>query len=188
MSVIVKQAIQGELCEWFKTITGGSNIFIQSQPQPVGEEEAPRPTGLYGSVNVVTIISQGATDSITYQNQMLPDVDLIETVEGHRLMQVSINAFRQGAFDLINLIYNKLQRTSSIEHFNSINLGYVSRSEIRNVDIPSSGGLEERHQFDLFLHTVATDSEIVTAIETLNIIGKTGGGSTVINLNLENAE
>lgn len=185
--IILKEAITGDLCEWFNTLTGG--IFIQSNPQPDNDiEETPRPLGLYGSVNVVTISSRGNTDRITYINQGSPDSDLTESIEGHRLLQISVNTFRRGAFDLINLLYNKLQGSPTIEHFNSIQLGFVSRSEIRDITIPSSGGLEERHQFDLFLHTVASDEDIVTCIESLNIIGKTGGGEPVILINLENAE
>lgn len=186
--IILKEAITGDLCDWFFQITGQTFIQANPQSQNVDGEETPRPQGLYGSVNIVSIQSQGISDRVTQVNQVLPDLDLSETVEGHRLLVVSVNAFRDGAFDLINLVYNKLQRTSTIEHFNSIELSFVSRSEVRDVTIPSSGGLEERHQFDLFLHTVATDQEIVTSIETLRIIGKTGGGLTVIDLNLENAE
>lgn len=179
---LIKEAIIGDLCAWFFERTG--EVFIQAQPAPTGVEEAPRPTGLYGMVNIVTSVAQGATDRVTLVDQVAPDLDLVETVEGHRLLQVSINTFRQGAFDLISSVYTKVQATRTVEHFNEIGLGYAGRSEIRDVTIPSGGGLEARHQFDLFLHTVASDTDIILAIEALGIIGKTGGGLTVIDLTL----
>lgn len=184
--IILKESLMGDLCEWFATITG--ELFIQANPQPQNPsgEETPGPVGLFGMVNIISITDVGNTDRVTYENEVTPGLDLIETVGGHRLLVVSINAFRDGAFDLINLVYNKLQRTSTIEHFNSIQLGYVSRSEIRDVTIPASGGLEERHQFDLVLHTVATDEEIVSSIESLQIIGTNANGQNIASLNIQN--
>ena len=185
--IILKEAITGDLCAWFATLTAG--IFIQANPQPDSDiEETPRPTGLYGTVNIVTLGSAGATDRVTYTNQVLPDLDLAETIEGHRLLHISINTFRRGAFDLINSLYTKLGFTRTLEHFDLINMGYVRRSGIRDLTIPMGGGREERHQFDLFLHTVASDQDVVTCIETLRITGETGDGTPVVDINLEDVE
>jgi hypothetical protein len=178
---LIKEVIQGDLCAWFASLTG--QLFIQGLPQPEGEQDAPRPTVAYGMVRVLTV-SQLGHDRVTLQNQDAPDLDLIETVSGQRLVQVSINTYRDGAFDLINNIYGKLMLTRTIEHFNEINLGFVRRSEIRDLSALSSGSLEERHQFDLFLHAAASDTDVITAIESLNIIGRTYDYDEVININL----
>ena len=175
---IVKQSIQDILCILFNDITG--ILFIHANPQPDIEvpiddpiPDTPRPQGLYGSVNIINIVSQGEADGREKEN-VGQDVEI--TTRGHRLLQISINTYRVGAFDLINRLYNALQRNSTIEYLLAATLGYSRRSDIRDVTIPSGGRLEERYQFDLFLFAVATDEEIVLAIEslTLTTIGDNG--------------
>lgn len=188
--IIIKQAIQDALCILFNNITG--TLFIHANPQPDVEiplgdtvTDTPRPQGLYGTVNIINILDQGVADGV---EQIDSGQDLQVITRGHRLMQISINTFRPGAFDLLNRLYNALQRNSTIEYLLAATLGYNRRSDIRDVTIPTGGRLEERYQFDLFLFTVATDEEIVLAIESLTItaIGDNGTQQFTFDIEVDN--
>lgn len=181
---ILKEAIEGDLCEWFFTLTGVP--FIQANPQPQTDQapdeepvDTPRPKGAYGTVNILTVNETGAADRVVTEDQETdPDIDF--TVSGHRLIMVSVNCFRRTAFDTINFLYTAMQRNSSMEYFASRGLGYQSRSEIRDVTVASGGSLEERHQFDLFIYAVASDEEIVLAIESLTVSGVIDNGANIV--------
>lgn len=164
-----KDAIQSELCTLFNTITE-DNSFVQSDPRPAGVVNTPRVQGLYGNVNIANISQIGSGDYRSNENITNgANIDLLQKVEGQRLMRVSVNTYRQGAFDLMNRIYNALQRDSTIEYLTNRLLGYSTRSDIRDLSTIIGTGLEERYQMDLFLFTVATDEEIVYAIDSLTI-------------------
>lgn len=180
---ILKEAIQGDLCERFLAITGVP--FIQANPQPLSAGGDPdlevvdttRPKGTYGTVNILNINDTGIADRVDYENEV---DDVNAKISGHRLIQVSINVFRREAFDVLNKLYTALQRPSSIEYFASRGLGYQSRSDVRDVTLPSGGSLEERYQMDLFIYKVATDEEIVLAIDSLTVSGVIDSGAQIV--------
>lgn len=181
--ILLKEVIQADLCTLFNTITG--EVFIQGNPQPVGEVNTPSPTGLYGMVNILNMTETGITDFREYENQVGPEVDLLEKISGGRRIQVSINTYRQGAFNLISFLYTALQRNATLEYLTARSLGYGNRSDIRDLSTLSGPGLEERYQMDLFLFTVASDQDIVYAIQSLTITAIADNGTQQFTYDIE---
>lgn len=139
-------------------------------------QNAPRPVNPYCTVNTISIITTG-NDWVTHDNEVGPDTDLEETIQGLRLVTFSINFFKTGAYDNAALVYSALQRTSASQYFKSLNMGFSNRSNIRNVTLEVDAALEQRTQFDLDMYTTATDNEVVYAIEKTNVIVNTYNGT-----------
>lgn len=185
-----REAITGDLCEWFFGLTGVP--FIQANPQTItyeGQETASvKPQGLFGSVALSTFTRIGNADD-SLQSNDIESIDIVETIVGWRETVVSIITYRSGAFDLLADVEIKLMRQSTRDYFKSVGLGFQSNSAIRNISSATSAGLEERYQLDLKLITCVSDQDIITSIQSLNVQGYVDSISTEnLRLDLQIAE
>ncbi|MCH8821335.1 hypothetical protein IID23_02305, partial [Patescibacteria group bacterium] len=112
---------------------------------------------------------QTGLDDVVYEDEVDPDEDLNETIEGQRLLILSINMHRNGSFDLASKVYTGLQSNLAIQYLNSVFLGFAGRSEIRDLAERIEGSTEQRYQFDLTLHAVSDFKSIVFAVKQIEI-------------------
>ena len=146
-------------------------------------QNAPRPEDSYASV-FVTPSSKTGYDDITYNNDLLQDLD--ETIEGHRQLNASINFFRDDAYLNASKFVTQLQSNTLIELFNNNNLGYAGVSEIRDISEVDKNLWEERTQLDLTFYALSNFTDTVIAIEEANVNGtaESGNNATDININI----
>lgn len=152
-------------------IVGTANFAIAAQqPQRPSQQSAPRPSGQYASVHIVSINKVGWEEEI-FENQPDPDLDLVSTRQGWREILYSLNFYREGSMDKALAVQIGLMRNSVLESITAAKLGLGQRSDARDISEALDAGWEERVQLDVVMFTVASDIDIVTAIEEVNISG-----------------
>ncbi len=159
MTVLVEE-IEGELTNLFSTITGLEFI--------VGDDNGPVPVGPYGMLRVTDMGPNGLWDEDRNENQAT-EPDIVETMVGNRQLMVSTNAYRGNARTELSKIISGLQRSSSTAWMNERKLSLATSSNIRNLSQLEEANMEQRAQVDIFINTTSTDSEVVTAIESITI-------------------
>ena len=147
------------------------------------QKDAPRPIGAYSDVEMVTITGIGWEQKSLENNSGDPDVT--ETLEGYREILMSINFYREEAMDTARMVRMALLRSSILSIFNGADIGLVSRTEVKDLSEPLEDGFEKRAQFDIVLSAIGTDTDIVRAIESVTISGKTEFGKLKSNFNIE---
>lgn len=153
-------------------IIGTAGFAIKAQqPQSPEQQSAPRPEGLYASVHIVSINKVGWEEE-TFENQPDPDLDLVSTRQGWREILYSLNFYRTNSMDAALAVQIGLMRNSVLESITAVKLGLGQRSDVRDISEALDSGWEERAQFDVTMTTVASDTDIVTAIEEVNIDGR----------------
>lgn len=134
------------------------------------KQNAPRPAGAYAVVDFLTSVNYG-WENITYENDTLTD-DLIENIEGLKLVTLSISFFRDSARNNAEKVRIGLLRQSVQSAFYALDVGLISRSEIRDIDESLEFGWEDRAQMDITISVSNTDSDTTPAIAAMTITGE----------------
>lgn len=145
------------------------NLIISSDFAIKANQNAPRLQTPHCSVHTMTIKSVGIEQKVLIDRIADPDLD--ETREGYREIMFSLNFYFDNAMDNAEQVKIGLTRNSILEFLKAADLGLANRSEVRAISEPLETGFEERAQFDFVLSAIGTDDDIITSIETLNIIG-----------------
>ncbi len=144
---------------------------------------APRPTGSYADVDMVTDRSIGWEQHELKDNT--GDNDITDTISGVREITMSINFYRDSALDNARKVRIALVRNSIQELFNAADLGLLLRSEVREISEPLENGWEERAQFDIGLSAVGSDSDIIKSILSVDMTGQYEKGGLIYNFTIE---
>lgn len=147
------------------------------------KQNAPRPTGVYATVGYLSTQRIGYSDRKLENN--IADPDLTETITGYREMMFSLSFYRAGCFDFAEQVRTSFEKQSILDLLNAAQLGFTSVSDVRDLSLALSSNWETRAQFDLILSTIASDSDIITAIETLDISGKYEVETLTYNFQIE---
>lgn len=173
--MLALSAVETVLVQLFGSITG--IVFI------IADQDAPRPLGQYGALRLLSVSRKG-WDSTTFENQSLPDLDLIENIKGLRTLTVSTNIYREDALQKIEDLSMLLQSSSSQSTMRKNGLGLGLMSESRNLDELLDNQTEQRAQIDIDFY-VASEAQLITsAIAAINITGthQYAGKSTPITV------
>ncbi len=146
-------------------------------------QNAPRPAGLYATVLTSSITKVGREQTEITDRTMDNDVD--QTIVGQRNMIFSINFYRDGAKDSAHASLIGLIRESIQSVIRKAGFGLGERSEIRSTTEALENGWEERAQFDLTLNTVATDTDLIYSILTVDIEGEFQSRGIKTNFTIE---
>jgi hypothetical protein len=141
------------------------------------------PDGAFATVNMSFDQNVG-WEQTTYENND-GDPDLTETVEGYRIITVSLNFYRKDSRDIARKYRTSLARESFRQLFTQANLGLLTRSEIRGISESLEDGWESRTQMDITLSAIGTDEEIVRSIESVDIMGEFQARELINNFNVE---
>lgn len=147
------------------------------------QQNAPRPSGAYGSVHLSSDTTLG-WEQKTYSANVDPDPDLTETIEGLRQLSYTLAFFRDSAIDNSRAVRTGLIRQSIHDMFNATKVGLTTREQILEISEPLENGWEERSQFDVVVNIVGTDSDVVRAIETYDIAGQFQSRGLVYDFNI----
>ena len=145
--------------------------FQKGAPRP----KAPTP---YSVVNLFNSAGIG-WDYSDYSNQEAPDVDLIETIKGNRMLSFSFNFYRTNAFDTAEKFRTLLHSESSLEFFNSAGLGLSTRSPIRFLDAEIAADWEERAQIDVDFNLINAETLVIRTIQSAEITAEYQAGGFV---------
>lgn len=160
--MILEETINKLLRDVINLLLGISEYTIKAK-----QKDAPRPKTPYGDVDIVSDLSIGWEQRNFVNNG--GDPDLTETIEGMREIMMSVNFYRDSAVDKARAVRTGLIRESIQEIFRAGKLGLIRRSDVREISEALENGWEERAQFDIVLSAVGSDSDIVRAIEAVNI-------------------
>lgn len=146
----------------------GSTVFImQNQNAQVP------PTGSFCVLNVLNVIKIGQ-DAAFYK--YLPITDKIqETIEGPRSLTISINFYRDSAFDQILQLQASLKKQRVTELLYKNGLSFQNVSDIRNLTGIISAKWEERYQMDVNFYVTSTYSEQLERIIKVPVKGNVDG-------------
>ena len=158
-----KTAISSLLCT-FVTDLVGQLCIIAEQPN------APRPKAptAYGTVHLFNSLGFG-WDAVAHANQADPAVDLIETIQGNRMLSFSFNFYRGEAFDVAEKFRTLLFSEYSAEFLKSSGLGLSARSAVRDLSTEISKNWEERAQLDVDFHVINVETLITRSIQSAEI-------------------
>lgn len=177
MSSYVEEAVN-------KLVRGLINSIVGVQEYAIpAEEDFPRPSGNYASVNT-NYIKQLGWD-VSELEDRTEDLDINNTITGLREIMLSINFYREGAKTDAHKFHIGLIRNSTIETLQAANLELSRRTEVRNISEKLENGWEKRAQLDLFLTTLVTDNEIIRSIESISINGEFETGVTSIPIEIK---
>lgn len=166
-----------------KLLRNTIDLLLSSEGYTIrAKQDAPRPSGPHADVNVTLVLKDG-TEEIKYENA--PDDKVLRATEGLREAMVSINFYREGAFDNAQLIHNRLVRHSVVTAFRSAGVGLIGRSDVRDITEPLENGFEERAQMDIFLSFVGKDNELINTIGSVNIQSSVEIGTVIYNSIIE---
>lgn len=148
------------------------------------QKDAPRPTGAYADVDFISDTGVG-WEQREYSDNPDPDVDLTETIQGYREIMMSIGFYRDSSIDNARRVRTRFIRESIQDLFRSAGIGMGVRSEVREISEALENGWEQRAQFDIVLHAIGTDSDIVRSIQSVDIAGAYEIHGVSYNFNIE---
>lgn len=161
--MILEEAINLLLRNSCDAILGTPGYFIRAK-----QKDAPRPVGSYGTIEFLDETPVGQ-EQIEKEDIADPSVDLNFTYTGARVIRFTVNTYRANALDNARRIRAGMCRTSNIQAFSSLGVGYNDVSVVRNITSPLSTNWEERGSLDVTLNTVSQDSEIIRSIQSVDL-------------------
>lgn len=145
-------------------------------------QDAPRPSGEYADVQLITDSGIGWEQSVYSDN--ISDDDMTQTIEGQRELMYSVGFYRGQSNDNCRSVRTGLLRNSIQELFGLADIGFVRASECRNIPEAYENGWESRSQFDIFLNVVGSDTDIVRSILSVDVSGQVQSNSNINNLSI----
>lgn len=161
------------------------NLLLSSPGYTIkaNQQGAPVPQGSYGTV-LVTMDKSLGWEQREYKDNT-EDPDITETITGLRKIGISLQFFRDNAFNNGRKVRTGLLRERTQELFQQAGIGLMSRSEVRRIDEPRDTGWEERSQFDIVVSAVGTDTDIIRSILAIDISGEYQARGLKYNFNIE---
>ncbi len=144
-----------------------SSLGIPGYSIRATQPNAPRPTEPYAAVNVLSVKALGWDEN----NYICNDGDdkLVSRISGLREAMVSVEFFRLNAIDNALSFHTRLLRETTQATLRSLGLSFTRRTDVRHISLAFENTWEERAQLDVFLNLVASDSEFINHIETVDI-------------------
>lgn len=136
-----------------------TNVLKADQDAPIPKDQP------YASVKVLLVGKEGH-DEIDFEDQPGPDVDLVETREGERRVDVSINFFGTGALNNANKMLGAAYESANFEYLIANKLGFIDASDVRNLSEIDLSRYEERGQLDMFFYIIDNNSNIVSSVQS----------------------
>lgn len=149
---------------WVKSVTGLANDKVISQ-----NDNHARPTGQYATVKIFNPKIIGH-DTYKVTNAANNTVDL--NYGGVRELMIGINIYRddtETAMNQMAKLTSSFNRLDTQIYFNSLNIGIINTSEIRDLSSVINELWEERRQADFFLY--ANDADVVNVEAIMKIAG-----------------
>ncbi len=168
-------------------LTSIEDVMVNAISQATGIEviianqDAPRPTVNYATIFVTPARKLGL-DRVTLTNDLLIDLD--ENIDGIREIKVSVNFFKDNAFENASSFETQLQGNALQDIFKAGNLGYAGVSDIRDISEINKELWEKRAQLDLTLYALTNFTDTVLAVDSADINGVAESGDNVTNINI----
>lgn len=162
-------SIEDALYTWVYGVTGIETIFAH--------QNAPRPAGQYNLINIYQSNPRGIEESAT---TILPNKTIDIDYSNIEELSVSINTYRQDAFQVATKIKDSLGRLTVREVLFASGLGYVKANMVQEIPEVINDEWEERAQFDCFFHTRSSDTENIETIGQIEITNEIDGYNTTI--------
>lgn len=166
-----------------KLLRDSINLILNEPEYAVRAKQsgAPRKTGPYASVDLLTSLSVG------YEQRELTNAgqDLESSISGSYLLTYSINFHRDSALDNGFKIRTLLFSDQIKELFKVAGVGLVSRSEVRNLTSVIDSNWEERAQFDITVNAINTDTETLISVLSVTIPAEFQNSGIVYNQTIE---
>lgn len=179
--MLLDETVNKLIRDTINNILGIPNFSIRAK-----QYAAPKQTFPPGSFATVDFISDelvGWEQKVLTERSSDPDLD--ESLDGLRRLMISVNFFREGAYDNARKVRTGLARESIVSMFRQGNVGLIERSQVRHIPEALEDGWENRAQFDIFLSAVGSDTDIVRSIQTIEIAGESQTPSNIYNFNID---
>lgn len=169
-------AVETLLVGLFNDLTG--LLFI------VADQDAPRPSGTYGTIKISGIDRTG-WDSVTFENEQAPALDLVESIKGLRSLAISTNIFRDGAMQSMLELNSLIHGSAAQQTMRVSGLGLGERSTTRNLAELLDNQTEQRSQMDINFYVVNEAKLITAAVASVEITGEYQVGSKTTQITVE---
>lgn len=132
-------------------------------------QDAPRPAGPYASVHIGNSKKYGEPNVIYSTDKTQTDVPT-ERQNAYEIF-VDVNFYRADAQSKAQTVHDALHRESVLDILADAGIGLGRYTDVKNLPTSIQSKWEQRAMFDLTLHTVSSDSETVTSLESATIAG-----------------
>ena len=132
----------------------------------IEQQNAPRLTDAHTTLHIA-ITNKPGSDVNEYEN--LVPIDLTETVQGLRVLTVSINCYGTNAGDRISRLLLYLKSDAAVYDFKRNGYGMLGTSNIRDLEYIKNQQYQERMQFDIDISTVQSIQSTIYSIEDVEI-------------------
>jgi len=128
-------------------------------------ENGLRPSGTYGTINIVSSIEIGRDCEIRTE---LDPVDFDAKVVSWRSLMLSINVFRSDTLNICEKLKGSLGHPSiQCDYFNAFGISFTRSSNVRRLPSIVKNDWEERSGFDLFVNVVFEHDMVTDSIESV---------------------
>jgi len=156
--------IENVLYSWINGLLGHQVIFAyQGNIRPQNE---------YTLINIIFQKAIGYWDT---KEERQTDGTIKRDYSNLQLVTISINTFRENAFQRAIDIKKSLMVETVSDLIWTGGLGYVSTTQIQKIPEEINKDFEERGQFDIVFHLRDLETEIITDIQKIEINNKTIG-------------
>lgn len=142
----------------------GVTALINNQNAPAGVN------GQFASVGLPEILRVGK-DEQRFENDTIGNVDVVETSSGFRELRFSVQVFKEEAVDSAEIIRLSFPKHWARQQLLAVGMAFSRTGAVRDLTQTVDAGREERAQFDVFYNTIQSITDIVLAIESLDITG-----------------
>lgn len=155
--------IENQIKTWVKNET----LLADSQVISANDNHT-RPTGQYVTVKIYDAVKIGHD---TYNAIASTNNTVNLNYSGVRKIMISINLFRDGldtAQNQMAKLVSSFNRIDTGIYFESLNMGIIDSSEVRDLPSLVNNNWEERKQCDFFIYVVDNDTVNVESIEHIS--------------------
>lgn len=179
MTIKTRETLSKALASVIQDARIGVPSVIDNQNGPAGVN------GQFASIGFPMSLNVGR-DEQRFTDDTDGGVDLIETSSGFRELMFSVQIFKEEAVDSAEIARVSLRKHWARQIMLGFGMAFSRISAVRDITATQDAGREQRAQFDVYYNTIQSLTDIVLAIESVDITGTFEGSfhdhTDVINL------
>lgn len=164
MTIKTRKTLSKALASVIQDARIGVTSVINNQNGPAGVN------GQFASIGYPMSLNIGQ-DEQRYIDDTIGNVDMVETSSGFRELMFSVHVFKEEAVDSAELIRLSLRKHWARQIMLGFGMSFSRIGAVRDITATQDAGKEQRAQLDVYYNTIQSLTDIVLAIESVDITG-----------------
>jgi hypothetical protein len=155
---------------WVKQYIKQDEDPTEGIPVIRAQENGPRPLGLYAVVDITNLSPQGFADKKRSYNTTQNELDVEHRFHGSAILSLDFYGF--GALQAVENIRTTVEFEFVTSLFDLAGASIFAQGDIIDFTALKDSRFEERARFEVSLHLVYSNNELVNYIDTVEINGR----------------